>query len=440
MPAAQHYWSQEPGSHADRTLAEAAEAERRQRREAYRRASDQYDGHHKKHLKVREGGVDPNVIVNLDGEAIDQIIAMACPAMPTIEITEAAETDAERWIAAAWDANGGASLIRDFLLYGCLTGHVYARVVPTAPPGSQPDAEHSKLPHILPHILPLNPANVITFWRADDVREVLWYELMVTTDRRYRIDFLNLGAFEGAGWQVRTYTLSGNRWAPLASEDWPYTLGPIVDWQHLRDPRRYYGRSHLLASGLNDSLNKVASDVKQILRYHAAPRTIGKGVQAKDIEATSIESFFTVPKEADVFNLEMQTDLVSSLRFYELLREAHAAEMRVARLTGGPEAFRNITNLGLKVAFMNMLAQNEQLHRSYERGVIALTRRLLMLAGLPARVPLRVQWPRPLPISEAEETHIVQSQMDLGLLSPQSAAARLGLSWEVEQARMHLTP
>lgn len=442
MPAALTYWS---NSAADRPLAEAAENERRLRREGYRRASDQYDGTHKKHLKARDG-VDPNVIVNLDGESIDQIIAMACPAMPAIEITEGKDTPLEGWIAAAWEANGGARLISDFLFYGCLTGHVYARVLP-APRSRQaqitphPNPSPTKREGLagegtFPQIVALNPATMLTYWRADDLREVLWYEMMVTTDRKYRTDFINLGAFEGAGWQIRTYAMHGNRWEPVATEDWPYPYGPILDWQHLRDPRRYYGKSHLMASSLNDSVNKVASDVKQILRYHASPRTIGKGVAASSIETTSIDGFFTVPKDAEVFNLEMQSDLVSSLRFFDLLREAHAAEMRVVRLAGGAEAYRNITNLGLKVAFMPMLAQNDQLHRNYDGGVVGLTRRLLMLAGSPADVPLRVQWPRPLPISETEETQLVQTQRDLGVISKQSAASRLGLSWPIEQARL----
>lgn len=444
MPAALAYWSH---SAADRPLAEAAENERRLRRDAYRRACDQYDGNHKKHLKAREG-IDPNVIVNLDGESIDQIIAMACPAMPTIEVTEGDDTPLERWIAAAWEANGGARLISDFLFFGALSGQVYARVLP--PPASPlpqqppvppfdsalPISEQGGGEGSFPQLIALNPATLITYWRADDLREVLWYELMVTTDRQYRTDFLNLSAFGGAGWQLRTYVMHGNRWEPLATEDWPYPYGPILDWQHLRDPRRYYGKSHLLASGLNDSVNKVASDVKQILRYHASPRTIGKGVAAASIETTSIDSFFTVPKDAEVFNLEMQSDLVSSLRFFDLLREAHAAEMRVVRLNGGVEAYRNLTNLGLKVAFMPMLAQNEQLHRNYDAGIIGLTRRLLMLGGQNPNVPLRVQWPRPLPISEVEETQLVQTQRDLGVISKQSAASRLGLSWPIEQARL----
>ena len=424
MPAATHYWN---NTAADRDLSAAAENERRLRAEIYRRACDQYDGNHKKFLKQREGGVDPNVIINLDGESIDQIIAFACPSMPTIEISETEQLPAESWIAEAWQVNDGATLLQDALLYGCLTGHIYARVLP--PTAANP----------FPQVVILNPGRVITYWRADDVREVLWHELSYTTDRRYRIDFVNLYALGKSGWEIRTNVMEANAWKLLRTEAWPYSLSPIVDWQHQRDPRRYYGKSHLLASNLNDSVNKVASDIKQILRYHASPRTIGKGVSAKDVETTSIDSFFTIPKEADVFNLEMQSDLVSSLRFYEMLREAHAAEMRVVRVGGGLDTYKGITNFGLRIAFMAMLTQNEQLHRNYDKGILGITRRLLMLSNQPALDPavrLRVHWPRPLPYSELEESQIIESQQRLGLLSKQSAAARLGLDFTTEQSRL----
>lgn len=451
MPAATLYWTQLAGNEkAYKALQLAAENERRQRGEIYRRASDQYDGKHKKFLKQREGSVDPNVIENLDGEAIDQIIAFAVPDMPlfqTDEVKEAViapesaesndlpaeDTDAsttsplETWIADAWKDNGDAGLLQDFFLYGCMMGHVYARILPPK------DGED------YPAVLALNPSTCITFWRADDLRTVLWHEICYTTDRKYRIDFVNEKEFPEGGnqWGIYTWVYEGNAWKPFVKpEAWAFPYPPIVAWQHLRDPRRYYGKSHIIASGLNDSVNKVASDIKQILRFHSSPRTIGKGVAAKDVETTSIDSFFTIPKEADVFNLEMQSDLKSSLEFHELLRDAHADEMRVVRMKGGVEAFKGITNFGLRVAFMKMQAQNTQLHRNYERALILITRAMLAVGSKQADVKLDIEWPDALPVSDTEETTVAQQQHDLGVVSKQTISQRLGLDYEKEQERI----
>lgn len=430
-----------PGGKAAKALQDAAENERRQRGERYRLASDQYDGKHKKFLKQRENAVDPNVIVNLDGEAIDQIIAFAVPDMPdfqTDEIIETpdtppdqadavVETPLEEWIHEAWEENGDAGLLQDFVLYGCLMGHVYARIMPPK------DGEE------YPQVLALNPSTVITYWRDDDLRTVLWHEICYTTDRKYRIDFVNEKEFEGGGdqWGIYTWVYENNAWVQsVPAEPWTYPYPPIVAWQHLRDPRRYYGKSHILASGLNDAVNKVASDIKQILRFHASPRTIGRGVAAKDVESTSIDNFFTIPKDADVKNVEMQSDLSSSLSFYETMRAAHADEMRVVRMTGGLEAFKGITNFGLRVAFMKMNSQNTQLHRNYERALILITRVMLALANKNAAVKLDLEWPDALPVSDLEETTVVEKQKDLGLLSKQTASEKLDLDYSKEQVRI----
>lgn len=452
MPAATRYWTQftDANDKAYKALQEAAENERRDRTEKYRYASDQYDGKHKKFLKQREGSVDPNVIVNLDGEAIDQIIAFAVPDMPTFQTDEvkdaviapeSAESDVaptepdtdaattsplEEWIAEAWEENGDAGLLQDFFLYGCMMGHVYTRILPPK------DGEE------YPSVLALNPSTCITFWRADDLRTVLWHEICYTTDRKYRIDFVNEKELGGGDqWGIYTWVYQGNAWQQAnPAVAWTYGYPPIVAWQHLRDPRRYYGKSHILASGLNDSANKIASDIKQILRFHASPRTIGKGIAAKDVETTSIDSFFTVPKDADVFNLEMQSDLVPSMQFYETMRDAHADEMRVVRMKGGVEAFKGITNFGLRVAFMKMNAQNVQLHRNYERGLILITRVMLAIANKRADVDLDIDWPDALPVSDTEETTVAQQQHDLGVISKQTISQRLGLDYEQEQARI----
>lgn len=424
MPATLRYRSDDPTTKDQRELAEAAENERRLRAEIYRLASDQYDGKHKHFLKKREGAVDPNVVINRDGEAIDSIISLALPSVPKIELNEAAETPEEAWLTEAWEHNGGVTLLQDFMLFGALTGQCFARVMEAGE-----DDEY-------PQVIALHPTSVLPYWRADDMRRIMWYELQWTAGRKYRQDFINLKEFSGEGWQIRTYVMEGNRWILIATDDWAYTLSPILDWQHLRDPRRYYGKSHILESKINDRLNKIASDVNQIIRIHAAPRTIGKGLKAEDIQSTGIDAFFTIPAEADVEVLEMQSDLAASINFFHTLAEEHSAEMHVVRLKGGVDAYKGITNLGLKVAYMPMLAQNDKLHEAYARGIIGISRRLLELGKKTHKGKITLKWELPLPMSETEQVQTVKGKRDMGLLSKESASTELGLDYELEQERI----
>ena len=127
--ATMRYWADDPTTKDQRELAEAAENERRLRAEIYRLASDQYDGKHKHFLKKREGAVDPNVVINRDGEAIDSILALAFAALPDFELNETEQTPDETWLREAWEYNGGVTLLNDWGLFGSLTGHCFGRVM-----------------------------------------------------------------------------------------------------------------------------------------------------------------------------------------------------------------------------------------------------------------------------------------------------------------------
>src|SRR6266404_6026297 len=104
MPPATQYWTIEP----DRKLAEAANQERVARRKVIETNQAQYDGNHPKPLKVRMDGADNNVIANLDGGAIDEIISFAVADMPDIDLGAKGISEPEQWLKDAWDENDGA--------------------------------------------------------------------------------------------------------------------------------------------------------------------------------------------------------------------------------------------------------------------------------------------------------------------------------------------
>jgi hypothetical protein len=206
-------------------------------------------------------------------------------------------------------------------------------------------------------------------------------------------------------------------------------------------PNRFYGKPdlghELRLTTLNDAVNKTASDYKAILRTHAAPRTIGTGIRTEDMKETAIDQFWAIPNpDAKVFNVEMQSDLDSSMEFIKFLVEAFYSQARITIAKGGPEAFKDVTNLGIKVAYLDMLAKDASLRRQYGRGIREISRRFLMLGGFPHDIDIIERWPEPLPTSEPERVEIVAKEQALGLISRESAAGALGLDWDLEQARM----
>jgi hypothetical protein len=430
MPAASAYWSMLE-QNAISELSQAADDERKARAQIHSGNWAYYDGDHRKPLKVKNN-VDNNVILNLAAQAVDRTVAFLFPDKPEIELDDngAAENEDEKYLDACWDAASGAVLLTNTALNGALDGHVFLRVVEADRVGE------------LPRVILLNAAKVIVYWDADDLDCVLWYEIIQTRKGvQWRQDIVNLAEItDGAeqGWRIFEYVYKQSKWQ-LDGEpiDWTYELGPLVDFQHLPRPNRYYGEHELKHARLNDAVNKVASDVKAILRSHASPKTIGTGVQPAAVQETAIDSFWAIPNEAaKVFNLEMNSDLASSMTYMQFLADTFMAQSRVAMLRGGPDQYKNITNLGIKAAFMDMIAKNEILRRQYGQGIIEVCRRLLMLGGRAYDVQPTLRWASALPVSALEDVQVAQAEINMGVISKETVAGKLGLKWDDEAKRI----
>lgn len=469
MPPATSYPTPNTPEKEQRALRESAESERRSRAALYETGWAYYDGTHPRPLKVTDEGIDNNVIINKAGEAIDQTIAFLLPDMPVISLVsdgdknpqpveppqppqppqatepgqppeppqfqppappEPPEVDeAEVWLQAAWDYNGGPAALIDIALMGSIMGHNYIRMIPPRP-GED-----------FPRFAVLDGDRVISYWLAGDRDTVLWHEVYYKYGKSHRrLDFINLGGLnpEVMGWQIAEYEKRANRWELLGIQKWAYETAPIINWKHLPQPRSFYGRSELTHLGLNDSINKVASDIKAILRIHASPKTIGTGFTADELQETAVDSFWTVEDEAaKVYNLEMASDLASSMAFLDLLKTAYEDQAKVTSLKGGPEAYKNITNLGIKAAFMRMIAKNNVLKSLYGRGIKAISEALLELGSKVTDKDVEVVWPNALPLSELEQTQVIQLQRDMKLLSKETAANELGIDYDKEQQKLY---
>jgi len=425
MPGAMKYDPQ------NTKIREAAGKELAARRKAAKTASDYYAGRHRKALKTQPNEPDDNITVNLAKTTVDRLAAFVAPRMPTFEIGEAdgSQSAAEAWLARVWAEAGGWRTVTKLVKQGCLQGHVFARV--------QPD-QNGVLRVMTP-----NPSDCVVFWKADDYEHVLWYEIhWQVGESACRQDVVR----DGMGWVVRDWTrrhdengIAGDAWRMVTEDRWDYPLGPILDWVHEMQPGSYYGAGEVEAGAvtLNDQVNKIASDMSRILRYHASPRTVGTGFEAAAVTETGIDHFWTIPSaEAKVFNLEMQSELAASLSLLDFLKGAYMAEHRVVTLRGAVSDFQRVTNLALRALFIDQLTKTEELRSNYEVGLIGISRRLLMLGGFEAMVDIRVRWADPLPVDPIEATETVARQLELKLISREGAARELGIDWALESQRI----
>jgi hypothetical protein len=416
MPAAVHYadtWSPDYREQRQR-----AEQEWRARRAISATNWNSYNGQHKKFLKTTKDGLDDNMILNLLRQIVDRRVAFLFPELPILILDEGdANSPDETWLNHFWGEMGGATLLANMALNGAVDGQVYVRVVPGNPP----------------KILNISSANVIVWWEADNYQNILWYEMQwADGNGKYRQDIVK----DNLNWLIRDFKMDGGDWRLLQEEQWRFTFAPIVTWQHLPNPMAFYGRHEFENAALNDSFNFVASNINRILRFHAHPRTIVTGASAKSLEETAANQLWSIASpDAKVHNLEMQGDLGSSMKFLEFIRGFIFDTAAITVMPTDVKAFGDVTNFGIRAAFMPMLSVNEMLRRQYGKAIESISQAVLALSGR-AVWPIRLSWPDPLPVDAHAVTEILKQQIDAGLVSQETAMQELRRNPVIERQRM----
>lgn len=434
MPAAMSYVPpNDPSRFIIGNTLNKSNEERRLLTEQFERAEKYYDGDQPKPLAISEDGVDDNVIVNITKQSIDRTLSFLFPSPFRLVTDTAAEnTPEEQYLNDTIDANMGMVFWDGVAYNGALAGHNFVRVLPI-------DPENEKNPNY-PRLVNYKPGSVIAYWKADDKDKVLWYEVRWDAlGDNYLQDVRR--SDEGAKtWTIDTYVQrkGTNRFEPMGTEIWPYPLSPIVDWPHLVQSNKYYGKGEatLDQMNLNNSINRITSDMARILRFHAFPKTIGIGMNAEDIQETAVDGFWTTENpEAEIFNLEMRSDLASSMNLLTYLSEAHLSQARVVIMKGSVKDFQRVTNTGIRAVFLDMIAKNQHLRGSYGEAIQRVAQRVLALGGFK---PIRpdVIWPDPLPTDDTEAVNTIAIERNMKIVSHETAAKKRGYDWDEEKTQM----
>jgi hypothetical protein len=157
-------------------------------------------------------------------------------------------------------------------------------------------------------------------------------------------------------------------------------------------------------------------------------------VEPDQVKATSIDGFFSVPDTADVFNLEMQSDLSSSMAMFTQLKAEFFAGRRVLDLSTVRDRLGQITNFGVRMLFSEMIELRDEKTRLIGGGLAATFQRLLAMDGVEAGAPV-VKWGDALPVNRVEALQAATLEKELGTASVQTLSADLKRDYIVEQER-----
>lgn len=429
---------------------------------------DGYEGRHIKHLVDDGTNTDDNVVFNVTGLVIDKGVSDLVGTTetgviegPKFDIVgdsgekptiiqrlgrafrpDVSKSPEQLWLDRTWEVNNKELFLHNMALTSGVTGHNFIKVIPDYYPNSD-DTEKP-----LPRLVLLNPAHVTAFWDEGDKATVRAYRIQYGhegSQKRQDIVWESERAAqhddgtESVGrWVVYDYEQkNSNKWIFVKETVWEYSWPPIVQWQNLPDPNDFYGCGDVSETNrkLNDSLNFTNSNIQRIIKYHADPKTIGTGIKPEDVLATAIDRFLAIQQaDAKVFNLEMSSDLSSSMNFANTLRRGFFDGTRELDPATVEDRLGDLTNFGLRVLFGDKVKKTGTKRMMCGMGLTDINQRILELGGFGVNRKVTIKWPDVLPSDPVAQSTALDTDTKHGL-SQESYLEKRGYDAELEAMR-----
>lgn len=243
----------------------------------------------------------------------------------------------------------------------------------------------------------------------------------------------------------------------------PLGMIPVVHQPNILVSSSPWGLSDISdIVSLNREYNEKATDISEIINYHAAPITIIKGAKSSNLEKGARKVWGGLPKDADVFNLTNGVELAGPLQFLETIKRS------MHELTGVPESalgqmqpISNTSGVALSIMYMPAMQRHNMKKLTYTRllqRINELALRTLFLfepntltydpntEGIirPGQSPVinpadpmvyqgGIEWSSPLPIDALIKLNEIQAKMALGLESKRGALKDLNEAFPDEK-------
>jgi len=439
-------------SYHARNLSYLRDREQIERQQRFQRAWKTYEGEHPKTLRVRRPRrarsapvIDDNVTVNYSRIVVDKgvwfLFGKEVGFKPTKGIGQDPlpdESEQEKWLRQCWIANKKMTTLQKWAINGGVCGHGFIKIV-----------TDSRLTDPFPRLVVLDPSCVDVEYEEHDIDVVRCYTITYESldvagnvvVKQQLFEYNELTEYWDIIWRE---SVSDGEWIEISREEWPYTWAPIVDVQNLPLPNVYWGLSDIETDvlDLNYAMNGVMSNIRKIIRHHAHPKTWARGLTEKQVRGldVSVENVIGLPSEnAEMRNLEMQSDLSSSITYYQRLREAFHEVTEIPEVaTGQMESVGSLSGLALQILYGPLIEKTETKRRTYGDGLVELNEHLLELAGLSqggeeaeGRIRVSLVWPDIVPVDEVALRQALEIDVNLGA-SRETALTRLGYNAKKE--------
>lgn len=363
------------------------------------------------------------------------------------------------------------SLLWEIGNQGSVSGDMFVKVAYEEPYMSGVDPDGRPIQGVLQRfypgrvrIIPLNSSYCFPEWHPHDKSRLL----------RFKMKYRFWGTTPEGTRQVFTYT-------ELITEGYieeyindqlvdarPNPLGtiPVATAPNIMVSGSPWGLSDISdITILNREYNEKATDVSDIVNYHAAPVTIMTGAKSSQLERGAKKVWGGLPKDANVFNLELGGGGVEAgLSYLEMVKKA------MHELTGVPEGalgdvqpISNTSGVALAIQYQPMMQRYNHKKMTYGRLFERINELALMTLALKEPITLEwtaaqneelkdyqqpyldpndplsyvtvVHWPPPLPVDKSVILNEIMMKMQLQLMSKKDALEELGEVFPDEKLR-----
>lgn len=403
--------------------------------------SNYYDGKQKRPIFVNKH--DYNVISNQLKVVVDRSVSMLIGGGVEFDLPGEGETEQEVLINSIWDANKKDVLLHDLCQFGSVYGTPFIKILPAG--------KMTMTGQVTDRLVALNPYNTTIYTMPDDIEQVRAYVYRWTVGDEAWREVTELQ--DNNTWMITTQkTDTSGKWSDVSQTVWEYDFSPIVHGKNLPNAGNVYGYSDIEGVvELQDRYNEAQSNINKILSLQAfAQKYIvgGKWPRRKDPSTgeeyldMSPDIALEIPTsgtgDAKIGVLQPSGDLDSSRQFVNDIRRDIFEATACVDAETVKDKIGALTNFGLRVLFKNELAKNATKQLLYGDLLLNVNNRLLRIHNYQGAEsdPGKVIYGDALPENGKEEAEILKLEMDMGVVSKQTASKELGYDWESEQTRL----
>lgn len=381
------------------------------RLEKFRRNWEIYNGKGQKPLKVVPGAADDNLRMNFGRMFVDKGVAFLFGKELRFEIIEGETTAAEAWLDEVWQASRKMSFLQKLATSGAVCGTAFVKI------HWQPGQD--------PRLVILDPETVSVTLAEDDIDKVVAYKIRypsIDPATKKPIAIQQLIEQDGAGWMITDQrgSVDGGLMVTVGEQKWPYAFAPVVHCQNMIAPHEFWGMSDI-EDDLIEAIEKenfTVSNILKILRYHAHPKTWARGVSKGDVRINADDLILLPGENSTLQNLEMQSDLASSIQVYKELKQFIHELARVPEVaTGKVESVGQLSGVALEILYQPLIEKTNSKRVTYGELIVEINRRILALGGFGDNNITKLRWQELLPKDAQTQASAALSLKQLGVSS-----------------------